>query len=222
MNNKPCHSYLFFSIAREARMLEANVQEAYKAEFLAALQQNGVDVGGYSLVGLKPGIDFMLHVRAKDAAHIETFTRKLLHTAFGRHLSIINSLLGLRRQTEYRSHKPGEEEPPFVDGAMRYLIVYPFTKTTTWHLMPFDERREIMKDHVMTAKEHSAEITQLLLYSYGIDDQEFIVSYQADDLEKFQSLVMDLRHTEGRRYTESDTPIYTCLYKPLETLIAEL
>ena len=61
------------------------------------------------------------------------------------------------------------------------------------------------------AEKYSASIDQLLLYSYGVDDHEFVVSYETDSLQEFQTLVMELRGTEGRRYTLSDTPMFTCV-----------
>jgi chlorite dismutase len=69
----------------------------------------------------------------------------------------------------------------------------------------------MMKAHIDVGLKFSANISQLLLYSFGIDDHEFIVSYQMDTLEEFQTLVMELRGTEGRRYTKNDTPIFTCI-----------
>ena len=73
-----------------------------------------------------------------------------------------------------------------------------------------------MKSHVEVGREHSEKVSQRLLYSYGIDDHEFIVSYYVDDLEDFVQLVMDMRESESRRYTKNDLPIFTCIYMPLE------
>jgi chlorite dismutase len=94
-------------------------------------------------------------------------------------------------------------------------VVYPFTKTIEWHLKPYDERRSIMWSHVQVGKKHSEKIAQRLIYSYGIDDHEFVVSYYMDDLEAFMQLVMDMRETESRRYTKNDLPIFTCTHMSL-------
>ena len=72
-----------------------------------------------------------------------------------------------------------------------------------------------MKAHVDVGRTFSEKISQMLLYSYGIDDHEFIVSYQMDDLEEFQKLVMAMRETESRRHTKNDLPIFTCIHRPL-------
>lgn len=65
-------------------------------------------------------------------------------------------------------------------------------------------------------------IRQCLLYAYGVDNHEFIVSYETPTLPEFQDLVMELRGTEGRKYTANDLPIYTCIYKSPEDLVAWL
>ena len=56
------------------------------------------------------------------------------------------------------------------------------------------------------------EISQLLLYCFVLQDQEFVVVYEADDLIQFSDLVRELRGTDGRLYTERDTPLYTAIY----------
>lgn len=217
-----CHSYLFFDIHPSIRTLKNADLDAQKKMFIDTLNTlEKVQVSGYSLLGFKVGMQFMLHIQAADADIIQHTLRKLMSTEFGAHLQITYTLLGLVRVNQYRTQTPPEEDE-FVPGAMKYLIVYPFTKTTKWHLLPFEERKAMMGEHVLVAKKHSHAINQLLLYSYGIDDHEFIVSYQADNLLDFQTLVMDLRNTKGREYTKSDLPIFTCTYAPLKDLITNL
>jgi len=97
----------------------------------------------------------------------------------------------------------------------KYLIVYPFTKTAEWYLFSKATRQGMMNEHIKVGHEY-AHIKQILVHSTGLDDQEFMVAYEAEDLAEFQSLVIDLRSTDGRAYTASDTPIYTCVHRPLQ------
>ncbi len=159
------------------------------------------------------GTRFMLHMNAKTPDAIQILVRDLLHTSLGAHLRVAYTLMGLTRASQYNPKAPPKESTP--DTQHRYLVVYPFTKTIEWHLIPYGERRTIMKAHVDVGRKFSAAISQLLLYSYGIDNHEFIVSYQMDSLVEFQSLVMEMRETESRRHTKSDTPIFTCIHMPL-------
>ena len=76
----------------------------------------------------------------------------------------------------------------------------------------------MMMEHVKVGRKYG-NIKQLLAYSFGIDDQEFIVAYETDDLIEFQDLVMELRETEARRYTLRDTPIITAIRGKPEEII---
>lgn len=96
--------------------------------------------------------------------------------------------------------------------------MYPFVKTTDWYLMSKDARQGMMNEHIRVGKQYPA-IRQWLLYAFGLQDQEFVVVYEAEDLVLFSDLVQALRGTEARRYTLRDTPIFTALYRPLEAAL---
>ena len=87
-----------------------------------------------------------------------------------------------------------------------HLIVYPFTKSTAWYLTPREERQAAMTEHMQVGRRYPT-VRQALAYSFGLDDQDFVVSYETDDLGAFGDLVRDLRGTESRRETVNDTPI---------------
>jgi chlorite dismutase len=59
-------------------------------------------------------------------------------------------------------------------------------------------------------------------YSFGLDDQEFVVAFDADDPAEFLDLVQELRATESAAYTESETPIFTCLRLSVERALDAL
>ena len=212
------HSFLFFDVAETLHVLPKAKRSVYKSAFAKYIRSvSEVAVDSYGTLGFKAGTRFMFHVRGNDALALQKFTRDLLHTELGAHLRIAHALFGIRRASPYNPKDRVSDEPL---PQRRYLIVYPFTKTIQWHLLPHEERAQIMKDHVAVGKKYSEGISQLLLYSYGLDDQEFIVSYATDSLADFQTLVMELRRTEARRYTERDTPIFLCTRLALsETLL---
>ena len=167
----------------------------------------------YGTLAFKVGTRFMLHVNAAAPERIQEFARDLLHTELGRHLQLSYTLFGITRSSQYNPKHPPKEAD--WNAPHKYLVVYPFTKTIEWHLLPYDERRAVMQAHVEVGRKHSGKISQQLLYAYGIDDHEFIVSYYMDDLEAFQTLVMDMRETESRRHTKNDLPIFTCVHMSL-------
>jgi chlorite dismutase len=211
----PCHSYLFFDIEPGMRNFSDAELKKVKQEFTAhAGSARDIRMQAYATLGFEAGTRFMLHVNAQTPEEIQIFLRDLLHTDLGKQLKLAYSLFGIVRASQYNPNHPPKEAD--WDLPHKYLVVYPFTKTTEWHLMPYDERRAVMKAHVEVGRKHSSKISQRLLYSYGIDDHEFIVSYYMDDLEAFQTLVMDMRETESRRHTKNDLPIFMCTHLPLE------
>ena len=211
----PYHSYFFFDIETSIHSLSKSQLNSAKKDFLARIMnEKDVRFRAYATLGFKAGTRFMLHCNADMPEKMQLLLRDLLHTDLGKHLKIAYTLLGMTRSSQYNpKHPPKEADWNF---SHKYLVVYPFTKTTKWHTMPYDERRNVMKSHVEVGREHSEKVSQRLLYSYGIDDHEFIVSYYVDDLEDFVQLVMDMRESESRRYTKNDLPIFTCIYMPLE------
>lgn len=233
----PYYSYIFFDVEATIHAV-GNVQlENDKRSFIACVDQHSATVPtqAYATLAFKPGTRFMIMMRAETPEAIQLFVRDLLHTTLGAHLRVAYTLFGMTRPSHYKppvaaddasgdahgtdahAHSAHHEDPKEASSDMphRYLVVYPFTKTTQWHLTPFEERRATMKAHVSVGRKYSETVSQLLLYAYGIDDHEFIVSYYTDSLADFQSLVMDMRNTESRRETKNDLPIFTCIHMPL-------
>ena len=127
-------------------------------------------------------------------------------------------LWGLTRSSAYTKTRSTQEIDPFTTTRRRYLVVYPFVKTSAWYALSRDTRQGMMNGHIRVGKEYP-EITQLLLYSVGMQDQEFVVVYETDDLTRFSDLVNQLRSTEARAYTERDTPLTTALHHPAENAL---
>jgi chlorite dismutase len=59
-------------------------------------------------------------------------------------------------------------------------------------------------------------------YSFGIDDNDFVLAFEGDSPEEFLKLVMELRESEARPYTLKDTPIFTCVRSPLKSCLDSL
>ena len=126
-------------------------------------------------------------------------------------MEVDHVLWGMTRPSEYSRAKSAQEIDSFADEERTpYLVMYPFTKTADWYLLGRDTRQGMMNEHIRIGKQFK-EIKQLLLYSFGLQDQEFVVVYETDDLQLFSRLVYDLRDTEARRYTKGDTPLHTAV-----------
>jgi chlorite dismutase len=129
------------------------------------------------------------------------------------------SLWGLTKRSQYSKSRSRQEVDPFGGKRAPYLIIYPFTKTADWYMMNQEARQGMMNEHIRIGKQYES-IKQLLLYSFGLQDQEFVVVYETDDLAVFSQLVNDLRMTEARRFTLGDTPVHTAVYHTPEEALS--
>lgn len=146
------------------------------------------------------------------ADFFEAFARAT--TPFRRYVRLTTTLWGYTRPSQYsKATRSAQEIDPFAEERRRYLVIYPFVKTAQWYAFPRDERQRMMNEHIRIGKQYP-EIAQLLLYSFGLQDQEFVVVYEMENLPQFSDLVAELRGSEGRIYTERDTPLHTAIWMP--------
>ncbi len=136
-------------------------------------------------------------------------------TPHRQYLTTSDLLWGFTRPSQYSKARSKQELDPFAEERLPYLIVYPFSKTTEWYLMAQESRQGMMNEHIRIGKQYT-DITQLLLYSFGLQNQEFVVVYETDRLTLFSDLVKELRDTEARRYTLRDTPLHTAIYRSVD------
>lgn len=175
----------------------------------------------YSMIGLRPDAEVLLVRIADSLERLEETAAELLRTGTGAAMRVAHSFVGLIRPSRYVK-KPSSQEQALVSGERaRYLIVYPFTKTHDWYRLSPEARQSMMAEHIRVGHDFP-QVRQLLAYSTGLDDQEFIVAYETDDLVAFQDLVTALRDTEARRYTLRDAPILTAVHRPVDDILALL
>lgn len=220
MDTHPYHNYLFFNVDKVFYSQPKIQQDKEKKDFQKwLLTVSELIVTPYATLGLKPDSTFMLWCRGTDPSQVQTMLSQLFRTKLGQRLSLAYTYFGIVRESQYsgRTGKPEQVIQNFKDR-LPYLVLYPFTKTADWYLLDMENRKSIMGQHIKTGLQHP-NIRQCLLYSYGIDDYEFLVSYETKALEEFQDLIIEMRKTIGRKYTLIDTPIFTCIYRPLPELM---
>ncbi len=181
---------------------------------LAAAEREDLTTYGYALTGLRADADLLLWRLAPSLEALQAGMAALLRAGMGRYLVPQTVMTGLVRGSTYVRRPTSQEQGMLQPNRMRYLIVYPFVKTVDWYLLSREARQGMMNEHIRVGRGYPA-VRQLLAYSFGLDDQEFIVAYETDDLVAFQDLVRELRETEARRYTLRDTPIFTGIHRPL-------
>jgi len=175
----------------------------------------------YSTIGLRPGIDVLVWRLGASLEALEESAAALLRTGAGTWMEVRHSFVGVIQPSQYVKRPTQQEQSLFSGERSRYLIVYPFTKSTDWYLLDQEARQQVMNEHMRVGHKYP-QVRQLLANSFGLDDQDFLVAYETDDLAIFSELVRALRSTESRRSTIRDTPILVGVHREPRELAALL
>jgi chlorite dismutase len=174
----------------------------------------GVVTHTYSSIGLEPGVDLLIWRLGHSLDALEEAGAAALRAGLGRWMRVTQSLLGVIQPSQYVKRPTMQEQSLFSGERARYIVVYPFTKSTDWYLLGKEARQGVMNEHMRVGHGYP-QVRQLLANSFGLDDQDFVVAYETDDLPGFSNLVRDLRGTDSRRSTVRDTPILVGVHRPL-------
>src|SRR5881227_262623 len=201
--------FTFFKLdpAWQRRDPEARAED--KREFLAACEDFAQDrsLRAYSTVGTRGDTDLMLLSQSPTLEDIHTFHVVLSQSGLARWASTPYSYLAMTKPSPYSDSESRHE---ICVSDRKYLFVYPLDKKREWYGLPLEERQRIMSNHIEVGRRHP-EISINTAYSFGLDDQEFVVSFEGDEPGEFLDLVQELRPTESSAYTLRDTPIFTCV-----------
>jgi chlorite dismutase len=166
----------------------------------------------YSTVGMRGDADMLLWSAAKTLEEIRDLETQIRSTAFGRYLDAPHSFLAMTKRSQYedRLDPSSREKLQVKPGRAKYLFIYPFVKTRAWYLLPFEERQKMMDAHIEIGHRYPT-VKLNTTYSFGLDDQEFVVAFETDSPDDFLDLVMALRETRSSEFTLRDTPIFSCI-----------
>lgn len=223
MTDRQLNHFAVLAFADAHWQASSDERERFLADFAAEVPILAESVHVLSVYPARADADVLIWSAMKYAepASAGDFFLKFARVTAGwrRFLRPAHTLWGLTRQSQYTAGASEQEIDPFSPRRRPYLVIYPFSKTSEWYILPKEKRQKMMMEHIRVGKQYP-DITQLLLYSTGLQDQEFIVAYETDDLAHFSDLVVELRSTTARPYTLLDTPIYTGVWRPLPELVA--
>jgi chlorite dismutase/nitrite reductase/ring-hydroxylating ferredoxin subunit len=204
--------FAFYRVDPAWRGLPAGEREQGKSAFLAAVRgfSGRMLVRSYSLVGTRGDCDLLLWQVAQRLEVLQELATALLSTPLGPYLSLPYSYLAMTRRSIYRIGEGLGDRTLIDPGGGRCLFIYPFVKTRAWYALSMEERQRMMDDHIRIGRKYPS-IKLNTTYSYGLDDQEFVVAFEGDDPALFLDLVMELRESPASAYTLRDTPTFTCL-----------
>lgn len=220
-------NFMFFRADRAFRSLDAAAKDEARREFAAIVERytGPMMILPYSTVGLKAGVDFMLWRIGYDIDPFQQMVADIHRSLLGRYLDIPFSYLAMTKHSQYVDEHVHEGQEGrrlrIVPGKRPFLFVYPFVKTRDWYLLPMAERQRIMNEHIAIGHKYPR-VKINTTYSFGLDDQDFVVAFEADSPAEFLDLVQELRETESSKYTVRDTPMYTCRRSTTEDILASL
>jgi chlorite dismutase/nitrite reductase/ring-hydroxylating ferredoxin subunit len=176
----------------------------------------------YSLVGTRGDADFLLWQIGDRLEDIQQLAGFINGTSIGRYLTMPYSYLAMTRPSIYVSGEEARaDRTQLHPGDSKFLFVYPFVKTREWYQLPLEERQAMMDEHIRIGRKYPS-VKLNTTYSFGLDDQEFVVSFETDEPADFLDLVMELREAKTSLYTLRDTPIFSCVAMGLEETLDSL
>jgi chlorite dismutase len=201
--------FSFFKVDPAWRRRDADLRAADKQEFLAACEDFALDrsLRAYSTIGTRGDVDLILLSQSPNLDDLHTFHVVLGQSGLAKWSETPYSFLSTTKRSPYSEE---QARPEICLSERKYMFLYPMVKQRRWYGLPAEERARIMKSHIEVGRRYP-EITINTTYSFGLDDQEFVVAFEGDDPAMFLDLVQELRPTESSEYTERETPIFSCL-----------
>ena len=209
-------NFACFKLDPAFRRLPDLEKEHARAEFGALL---------YSTVGLRPDTDFVLWRISTGTDEFQSQTKAINRTRLGAYLTTPHSFVSMTKRSMYIDKvdpfHTAESRTHIIPGKRKFLFIYPFVKTRAWYLLPLEERQALMDGHINICIKYPC-VKLNTTYSFGLDDQDFVVAFETDEPKDFLDLVMELRETESSKYTLRDTPIFTCVQMNMEHVLDQL
>jgi len=220
-------SFYFYELDSAFRKLPEAEQHEAKSEFAAVVrkyEESGTIVVPYATVGLRSGCDFFLWRIDYDMERLQNMQVELNRTTLGKHLKAVQSFLSMSKRSTYIDKiDPSHDETRtrIKPGRGKFIFVYPFVKTREWYLLHEQTRQGIMDEHIWVGNKYPT-VKLNTTYSFGVDDQDFVVAFEGDYPEDFVELVQKLRETDSSRYTVRDTPFYTGIKGTVDEVLGKL
>ena len=213
-------NFSFFKIDSKWRWMADLAKEESAKELDNIITNSGIKFRSYSTLGLRDDADFLFWFASESLEQIQEVISKIYLTVIGKYLTATHVYLSRTRPSMYAQKG---KISSFISGeeAKKYAIVYPFTKTREWYLLPVEQRKKMMDHHIKVGQKYP-QIVLNTTYSFGIHDMDFMLAFETDDLNAFQNLIMDLRETQVSSYVKNDIPMIVCVKKDIVSMISSL
>jgi chlorite dismutase len=218
-------SFVFFQVDPAWRRLSESEKQASKQEFEQVIEsfveKKRCQILTYTMMGMKADTDFMLWIISEDLDTQQDLASALAKTKLGAYLTRSYNFLAMTKRTMYidrQNPEHAEDRLHIRPGKHKYFFVYPFVKKREWYLLSLEERQKMMDEHIRVGTTYPS-VKLNTTYSFGLDDQEFVVAFETDTAADFLDLVQELRESQASNYTLRDTPIFTCISKTAKEML---
>jgi chlorite dismutase len=205
-------SFTLYKVQPEWRRLAAEEKAEHRREFSAVVGQwresEQMKALTYSLLGLRADADMMLWRICYSLECLQQMQAELMRTRLGGYLETPHSYLAMTRRSQYQIGHGHGDGSTIKCGNYRYASVLPFEKTRAWYQLALEERQRIVNEYIDVIAEYPR-VRMNTLYSFGIDDQEFVLVFESDHPGDIIDLKMRLRETENATYIQQDSPVFT-------------
>jgi chlorite dismutase len=221
--------FSFYKVMPEWRRLPAEEKAAHKIAFDAVLtkwNKPGEFLSlTYSTIGTRGDVDMCVWSIGYGVDELNEMRSELLRTPLGGYLNSPHNFLAMTKRSQYQidrvDESEGEGRGAIRPGGQKYIFIYPFWKTRPWYLLSMGERKRLMDEHIRIGLAYPR-VKLNTTYSFGLDDQEFVVAFETNFPEDFLDLVQQLRETEISVYTLKDFPIFSCVRVPAMEMLDRL
>ncbi|MGO4201135.1 hydrogen peroxide-dependent heme synthase [Rhodococcus sp. TAF43] len=189
--------------------------------FFDSFEDTDVVVRGiYDVAGVRADADFMIWTHAERLEDLQKLYKDFRRTTdLGQVSDPVWSNVALHRPAEFnKSHVPA-----FIAGedAGDYICVYPFVRSYEWYLLPDADRRKMLADHGMAGRTYP-DVRANTIPAFALGDYEWILAFEAPELDRIVDLMRDLRATEARMHVREETPFFTGPRVTVEQLVNSL
>jgi chlorite dismutase len=222
--------YLFYKTLPGWRQLSAAERTAIRTDLLNVLEpfvdQLAV-LRAFSTLGTRADADFALWMVSERLEDFQELHAAVLGSRMGGYLETPYSYLAMTKRSQYvdkHVHADGDGEgrrTRIRPTGRKYLFVYPMVKKREWYRLSHEERQQAMDEHIRVGHEFPR-VKINTSYSFGLDDQEFVVAFETDYPADFLDLVEKLRGGVSSAYTERETPIFTCVAGSIAEVLEQL
>jgi len=212
-------NFIFYRARPEWRLLAEQAKRECKDDFVATVDsfRDALLINSYSTVGLRTSADFMIWRIGTDLDPMQDMTARLNQTPMAKYVEPTHSLLSMTKRSMYIEKDCSdhtEDHNHIVPGDAEYLFVCPLQRTREWYTRPQEQRLEMMEENLRIGSKYRS-VKLHTTYSFGLDDQEFVVAFETDKPADFLDLFQELRETKASCFTLRDTPTFTCRRRSL-------